>query len=186
MDYSLLKNKLYLYLLANYNGAVKPSFVELSKKLDMTRQTISIHYKKLVSDGVVLEDGKKITVTNPLNISIVELRQALDSGVFDEKKFKQMILYQNARRAYIIEDSSEFTPAGTIVYGIMSEGKIKYVGSSKNFYERIKQHIRKRPFLEEKDFVILKEVPYDQNRFNYELELIHLLQPEWNIIGTEK
>lgn len=93
MDYSLLKNKLYLYLLANYNGAVKPSFVELSKKLDMTRQTISIHYKKLVSDGVVLEDGKKITVTNPLNISIVELRQALDSGVFDEKKFKQMILY---------------------------------------------------------------------------------------------
>jgi hypothetical protein len=43
----------------------------------------------------------------------------------------------------------------------MSEGKIKYVGSSKNFYERIKQHIRKRPFLEEKDFVILKEVPYD-------------------------
>ena len=83
-------------------------------------------------------------------------------------------------------DLSEFTPAGTIVYGIMSEGKIKYVGSSKNFYERIKQHIRKRPFLEEKDFVILKEVPYNQNRFNYELELIHLLQPEWNIMGTKE
>lgn len=74
MDYSLLKNKLYLYLLANYNGAIKPSFVELSKKLDMTRQTISTHYKKLVNDGLILEEDKKITVTNPLNISIIELR----------------------------------------------------------------------------------------------------------------
>lgn len=74
---------------------------------------------------------------------------------------------------------------GSVVYGIVSEGKIKYVGTSNNFQDRINKHINKRPFLEKKDFVILKEVNFNQNRFNYELELIHLLQPEWNVLGKE-
>lgn len=181
MDYSLLKNKLYLHLLVKYNGVKKPSFVQLGKELNITRQTASTQYKKLVDEKIVAENEEgKIFVSNPLNVSITDIARCNDY-----KELKKAVIYNNTCREYNIENTSDFTPMGSVVYGIISEGKIKYVGTSKNLQDRIDRHINKRPFLERKDFIILKEVNSNENKFNYELELIHLLQPEWNILGKE-
>jgi predicted GIY-YIG superfamily endonuclease len=55
-----------------------------------------------------------------------------------------------------------YTKVQVVVYGIISEGKIKYVGSTSRYEERIKEHIKKRPFLDSKDFIILKEIDDDE------------------------
>ena len=69
-----------------------------------------------------------------------------------------------------------------VIYGIVSEGIVKYVGCTQNYEKRMKQHIKKRPFLSCNNFIILKQIDNkDVNRFDYEKILIQLLQPEWNI-----
>ena len=70
-----------------------------------------------------------------------------------------------------------------VVYGIVSEGVVKYVGSTKHYQERIKEHILKRPFLTSNNFIILKRVELNE-RFSYEGVLIKILKPEWNIMGV--
>lgn len=68
-----------------------------------------------------------------------------------------------------------------IVYGIIHEGKLKYIGSTKNFPLRI---IKKRPFLTKDNFIIIKGVPFN-TQFNVELDLIHYLQPEYGKGGKQ-
>ena len=67
----------------------------------------------------------------------------------------------------------------------MHDGKLKYIGSTKNYQSRIAQHINNRIFLTKDNFIIIKEVPFN-TQFNVELDLIHTLQPEWNTMGKEK
>ena len=47
--YSLLTNKVYLYLLVYYNGWPLPSYVALSRGIKLTRQTIATKVKELKS-----------------------------------------------------------------------------------------------------------------------------------------
>lgn len=74
----------------------------------------------------------------------------------------------------------------SVVYGIYSEGKIKYIGTTAHFEKRIKQHIAKRPYLTSNNFIILADSNNIQiDKFKIENQLIDLLQPEWNIMGKE-
>ena len=71
--------------------------------------------------------------------------------------------------------------AHSVVYAIVYEGKIRYVGCSNRFEARRRQHKEKRPFLTDDNFIIM----YDnvgKNLFAMERELIRILQPEWNIM----
>lgn len=84
-----------------------------------------------------------------------------------------------------ISRASLYLDNHTVVYGIQSEGKIKYIGTTSHYEDRIAQHIKKRPFLTPSNFLILVEDIGNNNKFNIELNLIHLLKPEWNEVGTE-
>ena len=47
--YSLLTNKVYLYLLVYYNGWPLPSYMALSRGIKLTRQTVATKVKELRS-----------------------------------------------------------------------------------------------------------------------------------------
>lgn len=75
--------------------------------------------------------------------------------------------------------SSLYLSDHSVVYAIQSEGKIKYIGTTAHFENRRADHIKKRPFLTPANFLILVD-NVGSDKFNIELELIHLLKPEWN------
>ena len=54
MDYSLLKNRLYLTLLAFYDGQELPSYVQLGKENGISRQTASARVKTLIKDNLII------------------------------------------------------------------------------------------------------------------------------------
>lgn len=82
-----------------------------------------------------------------------------------------------------VSRSSLYLDTHKVIYAIISEGKIKYIGTTSHYEDRIAQHIKKRPFLTPSNFIILVD---NVNKFDIELDLIHLLQPEWNQMGTEE
>ena len=186
-DYSLLRNKVYLILLANYNQKKIPSFIELGKLTDLTRQTASNKVKELVEKGLIsLDDNNIVTVLNPLNINVADLRSYLEMAQsFNPQELKECLFglssetIKNQAKELKMSRTSLYLDDNGVVYGIVSEGKIKYIGTSAHFEYRIQQHIKKRPFLKPSDFVILAE----NKSFNIEKELIHLLEPEWNIMS---
>ena len=64
MDYSLLKNKIYLTLLAYYDQKKMPSYVELGEKVGISRQTASTKTKELFDKGLIEKIDNKIVVCN--------------------------------------------------------------------------------------------------------------------------
>ena len=52
-DYTILKDKVYLYLLAFYNNQPVPNFIKIGKEIGMTRQTISTHYSSLIQKNLI-------------------------------------------------------------------------------------------------------------------------------------
>lgn len=187
IDYSLLKNRVYLILLANYNQKKMPSFTELGKLTDLTRQTASTKTKELMEKGLILlDDNNIITVLNPLNIDKTNLISYLKiTESFNPQELKEYLFgpsvetIKDQAKELKVSRSSLYLDNDGVVYGIVSEGKIKYIGTSAHFENRIQQHIKKRPFLKPSDFIILAE----NKSFNIEKELIHLLEPEWNIMS---
>ena len=190
MDYSLLKNKIYLMLLAYYNKKEFSSFVELGKLAGVSRQTASTKFKELQEKGIIeLNDKDILFVKNILNIDIVKLQEYFDTtDSFNAVDLKQYLFNENIEnKTQIAKElkmarSSMYLDNHSVVYAIQSEGKIKYIGTTQHFEDRIQQHIKKRPWLTPSNFLILVDNSNTQG-FNIELELIHLLQPEWNIVG---
>lgn len=92
--YSLLTNKVYLYLLVYYNGWPLPSYVALSRGIKVTRQTIATKVKELRSEGILLDDEfGNIQVLNPLNLDIGVIEEYLQSGErFDARELLRRVL----------------------------------------------------------------------------------------------
>lgn len=177
MRYEILKNKVYLTLLAFYDGLKMPSFTALGKEIGITRQTASTKVKELIDTGWIIkdEDGY-ISVNNELNLN----KQQLRTYLLNSQEFNSMELFD-----LLMAKGTIYKEPHSVVYGIFLDGKLVYVGSS-NFYEqRVIQHLKKHPELTINNFVILAD---NQNKTTYvnELDLIHLLQPEWNIKGKER
>lgn len=189
MDYSLLKNKTYLTLLAYYQGQEMPSFVQLGKDIGLSRQTASTKFKELVNKNLVaLDEKNNIIVNNVLEIDIQELKYYLDThSEINIVELKTLLFGVSANKTELAKElgvsrASLYFDDCSVVYGIQSEGKIKYIGTTSHFKNRIQQHIKKRPFLSPSNFLILRE-DVGKDGFNIELELIHLLKPEWNEMG---
>lgn len=194
MNFNLLKNNVYLTLLAFYNGKKMPNYIELGNQSKVTRQTASKKVKELLEEGIIKIEANNILyvdnimnidvnllsniLTNNPNINILELKEQL----FGEstKDIVDLAEELNISRSSVYH----YKNSKIVVYGIVSEGVIKYIGSTKCYEERIKQHILKRPFLTQSNFIILKEIVED-DRFCQEKELIHIIQPEWNIMSKE-
>lgn len=194
MDYSLLKNKVYLYLLAFYNNKKKPSYLKISKEIDICRQTVSKKMQELINDGIIIiTEDDNILVKNVLQIDIDELRKLLEQRIYNPTQLAQLLLdgenltNKELMKTCGISKASFYNNQhanGTFIYGIISEGQLKYVGSTDNLVERIKQHINNRPFLKPDNFIILKQISLT-GRYSDETDLIHILQPEWNKMGCQ-
>lgn len=190
MNYELLKNKIYLTLLVYYNQKDMPSFVQLGKDVGVSRQTASSKFKELMAQNLIeLSDDDVVLVKNPLNIDVDILKCYLDThNNIDLVELKEVLFGVSIDKNTLIKElniarSSLYLDKTKVVYGIVSEGKIKYIGTTEHLKDRIQQHIKKRPFLTPTNFIILKD-EVGKNNFNIELELIHLLQPEWNKMGV--
>ena len=158
-----------------------PSFVQLGKDVGISRQTASNKFKELVAQNLIeLSDNNVVLVNNPLNIDVDILRYYLDTHEnIDLVELKEALFGVSIDRNALIKElniarSSLYLDKTKVVYGIISEGKIKYIGTTEHLKDRIQQHIKKRPFLTPANFIILKD-EVGKNNFNIELNLIHLL-----------
>lgn len=191
MNFELLKDRVYLTLLAFYNYDRIDSYEKLGQKCCISRQTASKKVKQLIDKELVSIDERKcIVVKNELDIDIYLLQKILNSDPninaleLKEKLFSIKENITDIAEEFNVSKSTvyHYLSQDMVVYGIVSEGMIKYIGSTKNYEERIKQHILKRPFLTPSNFIILKQIT-ENDRFTLERELIHIIQPEWNIMS---
>ena len=195
MKNKLLKDNVYLTLLAFYRNQKMPSYSELGRKIGLTRQTVSTRVKKLIQDKIIeLDEDNNVIVLEEIDVDKDLLRQILTETPNIDVVDLNFRLNGQLKEVDSVYDLSDLidVPTSTIyanknsecvVYGIVSEGVVKYVGSTKHYQERIKEHILKRPFLTSNNFIILKRVGLNE-RFSYEGVLIKILKPEWNIMGV--
>ena len=170
-----------------------PSFINLGKQVGVSRQTASTKTKELITNGLIVLDNEDVlTVKNSLNIDIEKLKQYLDTAIdFNAVDLKKWLFSSDENniakiaRELKMSRSSMYLDKHSVVYAIQSEGRIKYIGTTKHYEDRIQQHIKIRPFLTPSNFLILADNTAG-NGFNIELELIHLLKPEWNEMGVIK
>lgn len=189
----MLKNKPYLFLLAYYNEEKMPSYQTLGEKIGMSRQTVSKKIKELENDKYIEIDNEGyVFVDNSLNILEDELRIILEKNnykiedivklVEDSEKYTKTELARKLHMSRMALYQEETKPDFCVVYGIISEGILKYIGSSDRYDERIKEHILKRPFLTRDNFCVL-QMCSSKDMLNIEKRLIKTLQPEWNIMS---
>lgn len=195
MKNKLLKDNVYLTLLAFYRNQKMPSYSELGRKIGLTRQTVSTRVKKLIQDKIIeLDEDNNVIILEEIDVDKDLLRQILTETPNIDVVDLNFRLNGQLKEVDSVYDLSDLidVPTSTIyanknsecvVYGIVSEGVVKYVGSTKHYQERIKEHILKRPFLTSNNFIILKRVELNE-RFSYEGVLIKILKPEWNIMGV--
>ena len=193
-DYTLLKNQVYLYLLAFYDDELMPSAVRLANEIGITRQTVGKRLKELKEEGYIVIEDRIVQVDNTYNLNKTKLKEflklhpnytlkALVSELLLEEEDLEWSELKISKKLKVsqktLENESGKDCDKCIVYGILSEGIIKYVGSTDNFELRKDQHMRKRPFLNANNFIVLKEVE-PKEKLKVEKEFIKIFNPEWN------
>ena len=191
---TLIKNKVYLYLLAFYDGCPLPPSTVLAKQIGITRQTVSKKYKELKDTEIItITPSETIVVKNEYNIDKNVLKNFLqnNSNYSYETLLSILKLPFNNRKE--IEEKygisvktlkNEETKDDNFcyIYGIVINGILEYVGSTNNLELRKKQHILRRPFLKDENFIILKKLS-SQDKLDEEKLNIKLYKPEWNIVS---
>lgn len=191
---TLIKNKVYLYLLAFYDGCPLPPSTVLAKQIGITRQTVSKKYKELKDTGILtITPLETIVVKNEYDIDKNILKNFLQNNsnyTYEALLFVLSLPFNNRKE---IEEKygisvktlkNEETKDNNFcyIYGIVTDGVLEYVGSTNNFEVRKKQHILRRPFLKDENFIILKKLSF-QDKLDEEKLNIKLYNPEWNIVS---
>lgn len=194
----LLKDKIYLYLLAFYNLHIKPTYTQLAEELKITRQTASVKFKNLLDTEIIKikkENGKQLLfVKNPLNLKENKLQEYFIKNNNDIINFKEFLSQicdeslnlkintQEMINQLHVSNSTYYENKENIVYGIIYNHELKYIGKTDNYKRRMNQHIKIRPFLTEENFIILSKTE-NINPNTIERYLIEILNPEWNIVN---
>lgn len=187
--YVLLKDKVYLMLLAFYNNKKMPTYEQLGQEIGLSRQTVSSRIKKLINDNIIIQDEKKIiVVANPLNIDIDILKNYLleHNDDFNAIELNKVLFNVNnvpknqIGKTLQMARGTIYKKQRQVVYGIVDDkGVLKYVGTTDYFNERMSQHIKKKPFLTQNNFIILAD-NVGNNKYDIENLFITILKPEWN------
>ena len=191
---TLIKNKVYLYLLAFYDGCPLPPSTVLAKQIGITRQTVSKKYKELKDTEIItITPSETIVVKNEYNIDKNVLKNFLQNNSNYSYEALLSILKLTFNNRKEIEErygisvktlKNEETKDDNFcyIYGIVINGVLEYVGSTNNLELRKKQHILRRPFLKDENFIILKKLS-SQDKLDEEKLNIKLYNPEWNIVS---
>lgn len=150
----------YSTLLKEYDGEKMPTYKELAERTGLSRQTVSKIVKKLFEEEKIFRKNGLVYIT----------AQYIDEEIVDED-------------ADPLEELLK--PVCPVIYGIVVQGELKYVGSTESLKNRMIDHINKRPFLTKKNFVVLKNCGL-KPRFKQEAEVIAALNPPWNIMSKKK
>lgn len=194
----LLKDKIYLYLLAFYNLHTKPTYIQLAEELKITRQTVSAKFKNLLDAKIIKikkENGKQLLfIENPLNLKENKLQKYFIENNNDIINFKDFINKMCDELSILeldvqklidqlhISKSTYYENKENIVYGIIYNHELKYVGKTCNYERRVREHIKTRPFLTEENFIVLLKTK-SINPNKVEKYLIEILNPEWNTVN---
>ena len=146
----------YSILLKEYDGEKMPTYKELAERTGLSRQTVSKIVKKLFEEEKIFRKNGLVYAT----------AQYIDEEIIDEEE-------------------ELLKPVCPVIYGIVVQGELKYVGSTESLKNRMIDHINKRPFLTKKNFVVLKNCGL-KPRFKQEAEVIAALNPPWNIMSKKK
>ena len=191
---TLIKNKVYLYLLAFYDGCPLPPSTVLAKQIGITRQTVSKKYKELKDTEIItITPSETIIVKNEYNIDKNVLKNFLqnNSNYSYEALLSILKLPFNNRKEIekkygisvkTLKNEETKDDNFCYIYGIVIDGVLEYVGSTNNLELRKKQHILRRPFLKNENFIILKKLS-SQDKLDEEKLNIKLYNPEWNIVS---
>jgi predicted transcriptional regulator len=81
MKHELLKNNVYLTLLAFYNNKTMPTYVELGKISGITRQTAAKKVKELIDNNIIKVNTNNIlSVDNNMELDVDILKDLLDKN----------------------------------------------------------------------------------------------------------
>lgn len=161
----------YITLL-EYNEERMPSYVKLAEDTGLSRQTVSRRVARLIEEGVLTVEDNIVFIEKEFNTEPSGARKKLEKDKFSTE----------AEIARLEKIEQLLMPQSPVIYAIVFDGVVKYVGVTKHFSARKGQHMRKRPFLQDSNFIILKYCGLGPS-FEHERQLIKLLQPEWNIMS---
>lgn len=159
---NLSKDKLYQLLFKEYNGKPLPNYSQLGRESGLTRQTVS----KRIKD---YENKELLTYDNNNCIQIKDIFE---------------IDFQDGIKHFNFNDEEDLNKSA-IIYAIIEDGIVKYVGQTENYENRKLQHMKKREWLKENNFIILTKTSI-QNKSLYERMFIKAIQPEWNVMCNKK
>ena len=191
---TLIKNKVYLYLLAFYDGCPLPPSTVLAKQIGITRQTVSKKYKELKDTEIItITPSETIIVKNEYNIDKNVLKNFLQNNSnYSYEALLSILKLPFSNRKEIekkygisvktLKNEETKDDNFCYIYGIVIDGVLEYVGSTNNLELRKKQHISRRPFLKDENFIILKKLS-SQDKLDEEKLNIKLYNPEWNIVS---
>ena len=105
----IIKNRVYLWLLAFYNTKIMPSYSALSQELEISRQTVSVKIKELIDkELIIIQDDKKLIVNNPYNINIFILQKYLKNTSKEQ--------FDNKYLLNLLEDTPKWEPDKLFVF----------------------------------------------------------------------
>lgn len=100
-DYSILKDKIYVWLLVYYNNKKIPSNSALGREIGANRNTVASHIRKLAEkDYLTITEDKIVLVNNFLNLDEVIIRDYLETT----SSYSAIDLYQR-----LMEDDEVMT-----------------------------------------------------------------------------
>lgn len=200
MDYSLLFNTVYLYLLSNPDAEI--NFSKIGEKFGLTRQTISKEYHYLIENKIdftnniyniknfYFDASCEVERAMCIYIDINGYTTAID--IENNLKLSSHTVFRYLpnvkRRVGLLNDKPIELTQG--VYAILYNNEIIYIGSSRDIAGRFKEHkknlIAEPAPYDRKIYRYCKEnnIQFDQLNFVVLLHTVNYLEIEKNMIKT--
>lgn len=207
VNYSYLRDRIYLFLLCYYNEKELPTYVKLARKCGYSRQTIAKKVKELQDAEIMvpMDDGKYLFMDflEEEDIEKEEVMQLLKEP-YNNNELGMILLSMirpetTAEEVHILLDVSENTlndefkndlfiskktpqeiveERKFLIFGIEYQGKIAYLGATQNYEFKIRSLMKEYPNLKRENFIIMRE---EVNNYQCLLRAaISLIKPEFN------
>lgn len=165
MNYSLLTNSTYLYLLKHPGASI--NYSAIAREVHLTRQTVAKEYQFLINNNIDYQQNEMgiknfyLEVPNPNERAICIFLELNGLTTVEELARKLniatstvSIYFESAKARTGMEKEAATTLSG--VYALLANNEIIYIGSTCNLKHREKQH-----------YQYLSSLPTDTNMIIY-------------------